>query len=87
MNGEIPVGTVQERNMASGNSYSLLSANNNKYNGCELISLTGKTVKSLQLIPSLKQPFVSPNGVAPGLYYLHFTGNGIAPVTRPVLVK
>ena len=86
VNGQIPVGTVQERNVIPHERYSIATDNNNTQGIYSLISLTGEKVKSMTLNPS-KPAVFSTDGVAPGMYYLHFQGKGSAPTIKPVLVK
>jgi len=86
VNGQIPVGTVRERNVASHDNFPLFTGNNTSKACCTLVSLTGEKVRSLTLDP-LKSPVFSTDNVAPGMYYLCIPGKGVAPTTRTIIVK
>ncbi|MBN1757934.1 MAG: glycoside hydrolase family 11 protein [Chitinispirillaceae bacterium] len=84
LNGEIPT-RVSAPRLVSRDEYTL-TRNSSTRGVYTLISLTGKQIGSMTFDP-LKPAVFPTDNVAPGLYYLHFQRNGIAPVTRPLVVK
>lgn len=85
LNGQIPTGVYSAPRLVPRDQYSF--SDNGKTPGVyTLISLTGERVGSMTFNP-LKPAVFPTDNVAPGLYYLQFRRNGIAPVTRPLVVK
>jgi len=85
LNGKIPTGIGSLPRLATPERYSF-SDNSSNQGEYTLISLTGEKIRSMTLNSSKPVQFPTDN-VAPGMYYLHFKGNGSAPVTKPLLVK
>ena len=85
LNGKIPTRIRSAPGVVSRERYSF-SGNGNTRGVYTLISLTGEKIGSVTFNPSKPAVFPTDN-VAPGLYYLHFQGNGIVPVTKPLLVR
>lgn len=85
VNGKIPTEVLSAPGQQVHHQFSF--TNNGTSNGVyTLISLTGETVRSMTLNP--ENPSVFPTDkVPPGMYYLQFKGEGIAPVTRPLFVR
>lgn len=82
VNGQIPTVTlprmVKDRYTISGNS-----TVQGVYN---LITLTGETIRSVEYNPA-RPDFFPTNNIARGMYYLQLRGNGVALVTKPIIVR
>jgi len=85
LNGEIPTHIGTAPRIVSRDRYAL-GENANARGVYTLISLTGEKVRSMTLNP-LKPTVFPTDNLAPGMYYLKFKGSGIAPVTRPIMVR
>jgi hypothetical protein len=86
INGNIPTQIVQKRDPVLHKRYSMPSGNYTAPGVYTLVSLTGEKVKSMTITPSKPATF-STKGVVHGIYFLHFKGNGLSPITRSIVVK
>ena len=86
INGNIPTQIVQKRDPVPHKHYSTSSGNYTAPGVYTLVSLTGEKVKSMTVTPSKPATF-STKGVVHGIYFLHFKGNGLSPITRSIVVK